>query len=853
VVSLGRVGEYSDEDDIHNSGTTFDEPPPKRKKLTISKRSQSMKIPSTSSAKWEDYGKAVTHQGEGHEEQASQLTTPPDSFKRKQTKVGSGASKHKSRQTSAFKNPTITKPSIGREKETVPSRSSSVISHQGWRSTEESVKSAPVVLAKTTMEKLASFTFKPPADPQATHVSHPPLNNVSSNIMAELSPHDPLPEPEIVHISSDYDLPSGDTFFNGALLAVRAHTKFNGNDQDQTQPAAEFSPVQVACEESSQKGQSTRYSATCPGYFEDPCEGSTNLYECTSSESRALDDLISAEPNVVKFAQPVDFLKDPVVVQSQFNDYRRIGKDPHSIADDLQNLADQFPPAYNPDQPFGIGSPKPADALPDHRRCSEIQDAEARLTPVVDKDAALVPVENILNNTNTPKQALATYEASRRHKIVVEVERSDINEPEMASKGTSRDLWGSDEFDQDMDDDDFFAVESNAAILQNPEKSQPAQQKNLKVCGRFVLPSPPDGPNPHTRETHIIELISSSPQNITEFDDEYPMDDGDEEEMLKLSELGGGLKESFAPPESVQKAFNDVADGEVYDSSLQFSSPKSQLSGASPSKVARDRHTDQTRILQSPGPPKDSLQLGEEEDWSFLRSDEHGGTETRHDPFHDLRTAPTGRPCQTLSSIPAEPSVVDLANVHTPTQKTNVTSWSIIDDSHEYEPMNPFARPDFPALVLDRSPVVGLSPQTYLRTCFRIGEMFKEGIRCASFRQDAVIELFGRVTFSSREPGSTKQHFQFADLWHDRPPYSNGLLANYKTTGLAESESKVFLSENGKMARCLGRFKRDLKNSVWVLHIIKIRETDWEEIRWTKEIVRHGKVKTEAGWTSANL
>ena len=103
-----------------------------------------------------------------------------------------------------------------------------------------------------------------------------------------------------------------------------------------------------------------------------------------------------------------------------------------------------------------------------------------------------------------------------------------------------------------------------------------------------------------------------------------------------------------------------------------------------------------------------------------------------------------------------------------------------------------------------------------------------------------MIELFARVTFSSRETGSTKQHFQFADLWHDRPPYPNGILANYKTTGLAEIESKVFLHENGKMARCLGRFKRDAKNSVWVLHIVNIRETDWEEIRWTKEIVSHG-------------
>jgi hypothetical protein len=123
--------------------------------------------------------------------------------------------------------------------------------------------------------------------------------------------------------------------------------------------------------------------------------------------------------------------------------------------------------------------------------------------------------------------------------------------------------------------------------------------------------------------------------------------------------------------------------------------------------------------------------------------------------------------------------------------------------------------------------------------------MFKEGARCASVGQDAVIELFARVKCSSREAGSTKQYFQFADLWHDRPPYPNGLLANYRTTAVAEGESKVFLSENGKMARCLGRFTRDWKNHGWQLYIINIRETDWEEIRWTKLIVGHAEVKLE--------
>jgi hypothetical protein len=125
--------------------------------------------------------------------------------------------------------------------------------------------------------------------------------------------------------------------------------------------------------------------------------------------------------------------------------------------------------------------------------------------------------------------------------------------------------------------------------------------------------------------------------------------------------------------------------------------------------------------------------------------------------------------------------------------------------------------------------------------------MFKEGARSNALCQDAVIELFARVTFSSREPGTTKQHFQFADLWHDRPPFPNGLLTNYETSDLAESESKIFVGvEEAMMARCLGRLKRDSKSEAgWLIHIVTIRVTDWEEIRWTKRIVSADLVKSE--------
>lgn len=118
--------------------------------------------------------------------------------------------------------------------------------------------------------------------------------------------------------------------------------------------------------------------------------------------------------------------------------------------------------------------------------------------------------------------------------------------------------------------------------------------------------------------------------------------------------------------------------------------------------------------------------------------------------------------------------------------------------------------------------------------------MFQAGAKCHALGLNSFIELFARVNYSHREPGTTKQHFQFLDLWVDRPPTPNGILASFKTTGLAESESRIFIDcQEKKLARVLGRLTKDPKrgDSPWTLDIISIRGTNWEEIRWTRRIV----------------
>jgi hypothetical protein len=456
--------------------------------------------------------------------------------------------------------------------------------------------------------------------------------------------------------------------------------------------------------------------------------------------------------------------------------------------------------------------------------------------------------------------------------VEVQVERLHIDDVEAVSRDVSKD-YESDEFDEGLDDNDLLAMVSDAVVSDTQFNLRSRGGENHLVSSQpepigTTISSVQDASGPGKPVDLTLEDYSPIPaikshRALTsrilspEPDDEYPMDEG-EEEIFKMPELmtRGAVEKLKAPP-SLQHAFGDEpGSGEVYDSSLQFSPLKHRHALVSPTKVPSDLHTNKLSTGESRARRSDTelLPMGEEEDWTFIRSgyvfedpEVQVLSEALPDPHPRITDQTENRHC--LSS--PEPhshapysATTTLASIN---QTDSASMMWMLDDSHEYKPLQPFARPDFPILILDRSPITGLSAQTFLRVCFRIGELFKEGARCEALKQDAVIELFARVTFSSREPGTTKQHFQFADLWHDRPPFPSGILANYKTAGLAESESKVFLGAyEGIMARCLGRLKRDSKSGTgWMLHIITIRTTDWEEIKWTKRIVSADLVKSE--------
>jgi hypothetical protein len=151
------------------------------------------------------------------------------------------------------------------------------------------------------------------------------------------------------------------------------------------------------------------------------------------------------------------------------------------------------------------------------------------------------------------------------------------------------------------------------------------------------------------------------------------------------------------------------------------------------------------------------------------------------------------------------------------------------DQQHE-----PIARSPFPPHVDDRSPIIGLTSCTLLRTCFRIGEAINQGSWASKSGKRVTVELYARVLDSTRD--DQQQHFTLCDLYHARPPH---IKARYnaviwKHVPLFDYDSKRLL-QAGKMCRCIGTMKRDEKE--WTMTILNIWEATWEDIEWAKGVV----------------
>lgn len=226
-----------------------------------------------------------------------------------------------------------------------------------------------------------------------------------------------------------------------------------------------------------------------------------------------------------------------------------------------------------------------------------------------------------------------------------------------------------------------------------------------------------------------------------------------------------------------------------------------------------------------------------------LESDSRDGNTFDSDlQFSPTTTSPTSKTPTSIKDIELLDEDVDWQMVLSIADKTNNGSYTMSTGTFE-EPcpsQRPFVRPPLPPKVHDRPTIPGISSSVVVRVCFRIGELLSLNAQCQRSGQQAVFELYARVTYSTRESLSKTQHFQFMDLFTDRQPFPTGTLRNWKPGSVLDEHAQVFLAGPGSklMCRVVGRMKKQEYIDIgWVLNISSIEKTSWDEIVWTRRVI----------------
>ncbi|MCJ1404479.1 hypothetical protein MMC11_007705 [Xylographa trunciseda] len=370
---------------------------------------------------------------------------------------------------------------------------------------------------------------------------------------------------------------------------------------------------------------------------------------------------------------------------------------------------------------------------------------------------------------------------------------------------------------------------------------------------------------------------------IAESDDEFPIDEQDAQQLFQLQTT----EEGFEPPSSLQIPFDDNSQtNEIYDPHLQHSSPSSRrslrsisvdgvtISVGNPTTIDTYRfsksHSSQFFGRNSPCPNAyDNSEL-----YSDVNEREENLLEDLDSEFLDLEAANSEiaeiSPDVTLEpaleveqpKLQWNPSTMYNPTKSSPTAKIGLSSSPLTKSQRlplaeiSAQPPRPsppaphllkfdsagnalpFARPPFPSLVLDRSPIIGISSSCFLRTCFRIGEALNVATQALHTNTYPLIELYARVTYSHRI--GVEQFIQFADIFRsEKPPFLSGSFVGWKGVDLWDNDSRAFLGDagKGKIARCVGRMKRDETGKGWKMLVLSIWRANWEDVGHVKGIV----------------
>jgi hypothetical protein len=721
----------------------------------------------------------------------AQLTTPLDTCKRVKKQPFSRKGKGRSGNLPAFKNLTVSKPIQVHEKEgksvqnDLPDAPPTVLSYQGWSSTESAVRNYVNTIGQTTLDKLAAFRYKTPSSSlhvrNRTSVNENPCHALDNDGDSHETRLLPLPEPD--HVLDC------DEFFQEANWSVDNHKQVRGT-----------SAIPISMFEVEYFPEMGQLKAPKNGAGPDfSTSGIDSIMHTTHSHSGYIADpcMSTATPSSTH---------DPLLTPSSSTHER--------VLDSLLSVVEM--------------TREDGETMHDASLRLEMPPAIIRHLEMMERDDDYYPHKDtvVLSETSVRTQDLAPSDPEEQGNVLAH--------PQIATERV-KDVAGEsdDEYDEGIDDTDLIKVsyDSERRVL-STDHEQRASAVPLSYVSNPAsqMPPPPNSVGEYTDTTGV--LLPSSPA-ILESDPDMDlllMELAEEEEQKGISHMNGEAVETFEAPASIQHSLPcETSDNEIYDSTLQYSPPNRGLPTEKAARTMSGGYdADNHRIPEaSPPTPVHVAPQASSEDWSFMK------------PLDSIHSQAHENPLKTRKHVPlCQIAFVDLTDE--PRKSTQVNVETVVQhDIHGYTPLDRFSRPEFPNLVRDHSPIIGASTHSFLRVCFRIHEMYREGARCLDSARDGVIELFARVTFSSRNPGITKQHFQFADLWSKHPPFATGILENFRPQSLADVESQDLIGGDvGKIVRCLGRLRREKQNSGgWLLYIINIRQTDWEEIRWTKRIV----------------
>lgn len=307
-------------------------------------------------------------------------------------------------------------------------------------------------------------------------------------------------------------------------------------------------------------------------------------------------------------------------------------------------------------------------------------------------------------------------------------------------------------------------------------------------------------------ETVPLEIIQAvydtgADDEGSDSSDAYPLDDGivDDDIVQLLTGPSGFVQETHIPPSSVQGWDHESRSAAEYDLSLKCSPDPQETDIDTPGiwQVPATQYPDASEDL-----------LDEDVDWNTVLIEMCG------------RTPGVVGPVDEVVSLPA------------------------------------FIRPPFPEKIRDRPLVPGMSSDTLLRTCFRIGVMISQTVHCFHHQQNVLFELYARVTYSSRETLARKQHFQFVDLCKDQQPYPAATLTNWRIGSQLDEDSSAFLdtSVGPRLCQCVCKPMKDPKAAIgWTYSVLKIKEIDWEQILWAKKIICSDLEKPSAETVATEL